>query len=48
MREVLSNKEIRDKYYLAALERKNFVSLDGRMKIIRSFINGDEKIDEAK
>lgn len=48
MREVLSNKEIRDKYHLAALERKDFVSLDGRMEIIRSFINGDEKIDEAK
>lgn len=48
MRMVLSNKEIRDKYYLAALERKNFVSLDGRMEIIRSFIDGDGKIGKVK
>lgn len=48
MREVLSNKEIRDKYHLAALERKDFVSLDGRMEIIRSFINGDGKIGKVQ
>lgn len=43
MREVLSNKDIRDKYYLAALKRKDFVSLDGRMEKILLFINGDGK-----
>lgn len=43
MQEVLSNKEIRDKYYLAALKRKDFVSLDGRMEKIRLFINGNGK-----
>lgn len=43
MREVLSNKDIRDKYYLAALKRKDFVSLDGRMEKIRLFINGNGK-----
>lgn len=48
MREVLSNKEIRDKYHLAALERKDFVSLDGRMEIIRLFINGDGKIGKVQ
>lgn len=48
MREVLSNKEIRDKYHLAALERKDFVSLDGRMKIIRAFIDGDGKIGKVQ
>ena len=41
MRMALSNKKIRDKYYLSALQRKKFVSLDGRMRIIRLFINGD-------
>ena len=48
MREVLSNKEIRDKYHLSALERKDFVSLDGRMEVIRSFINGDGKIGKVQ
>ena len=48
MREVLSNQEIRDKYHQAALERKDFVSLDGRMEIIRSFINGDGKIGKVQ
>ena len=48
MREVLSNKEIRDMYHLAALERKDFVSLDGRMEIIRSFIDGDGKIGKVQ
>lgn len=43
MREVLSNKDIRDKYYLAALKRKDFVSLDGRIEKIRLFINGNGK-----
>lgn len=44
MRRVLSNNEIRDKYYLAAIGRKNFVSLDDRMKTIRSFIDGNEEV----
>lgn len=48
MREVLLNKKIRDKYYLAALERKGFVSLDGRMEMISSFINGDGKIAKVE
>ena len=48
MREVLSNKEIRDKYHLAALERKDYVSFDGRMEIIRSFIDGNGKIDKTE
>lgn len=48
MREVLSNKVIRDKYHLAALERKDFVSLDGRMEVIRSFINGDGKTGKVQ
>ena len=44
MRQVLENKELRNKYYLAVLERKDFVSLDGRMATIRLFINGDGKV----
>ncbi|HIX80850.1 MAG TPA: glycosyltransferase [Candidatus Erysipelatoclostridium merdavium] len=41
MRMVLSHKEIRDKYYLATLERKEFVNLSERMKIIVLFLNGN-------
>ena len=48
MRMVLSQTEIRDEYYLAALQRKSFVSLNGRMERIRSFIDGDIRTDIAE
>lgn len=41
LRSILSDKTIRDKYYLAAQERKAFVCLDERMKTIRAFIDGE-------
>lgn len=40
IRKVLTNREIREKYYNAAKERKKTVSLEERMKTIQIFIEG--------
>lgn len=48
MRMVLTDEKIRDKYYLAAIERKKFVSLNGRMHIIRLFMDGNEEDRHTK
>ncbi|RGK37406.1 glycosyltransferase [[Ruminococcus] lactaris] len=41
MRKVLTNREIREKYYNAAKERKKTVSIEERMKTIQIFIEGN-------
>lgn len=41
MRQVLVDKKMREKYYIAAKERKRSVSLEKRMEAIQAFINGD-------
>lgn len=42
IRMILTDKEIRDKYYKCIVERKNFLNLNSRMKKINAFISGNE------